>query len=78
MIKAEKPEKVKEAEIEEVLANIQQSRAEYNKVKREVKSGDRAEIDFEGFIDNVKIDQLSSKNHPFIIGTGYFLPDFVL
>ncbi len=70
------PKKVEEKEIEEVLANIQQSRAKYKKINRALKKGDRAEIDFEGKIDGVKIDKLTSKNHPFIIGTGYFLPDF--
>ncbi|MFH1749639.1 MAG: trigger factor [bacterium] len=75
-VKAEKPEKVQTKEVDEVLKNIQQSRAKYNKVDRELKNGDRAEIDFEGKVDNIKVDQLTSKNHPFILGTGYFLPDF--
>ena len=75
-IKKEKPAKVVPKEIEEVLANIQQSRAEYKKVERALKNGDRAEIDFSGSVKGVKIEQLSSKNHPFILGSGYFLPDF--
>ncbi len=75
-IKEEKPEKVQTKEIDEVLKNIQQSRAKYNKVQRDLKNGDRAEIDFEGTVDNVKVDQLTSKNHPFVLGNGYFLPDF--
>lgn len=75
-VKIDKPEKVQPKEVDEVLKNIQRSRAKYNKVSRALQNKDRAEIDFEGKVDNVKVDQLTSKNHPFVLGTGYFLPDF--
>jgi trigger factor len=75
-ITLEKPAQVETKEIDEVVASAQQARATYDKVTRGVKKGDRVEIDFTGKLDGVPLDQLVSKNHPFIIGNDYFLPDF--
>lgn len=75
-VKKVDPEKVSEKEIDKVLDNLRQSHATFEKVTRGAEKGDRVEIDFAGKIGGVKIDKLSSKNHPFIVGEGYFIPEF--
>lgn len=75
-VKRVEAEKVTEKETDEVFNNLRQSHATYEKVERGVENGDRIEVDFTGKIGGVKIDKLTSKNHPFILGKGYFIPEF--
>jgi len=68
--------KITEKEVELALKNLQKSKAEYKKVSRATKRGDRVEIDFEGYLDNVKLEQLTSKNHPIVLGETKLIPGF--
>jgi len=71
-----KPVEADPVRVEGVLKNIQRQQAKFNPVERELKSGDWAEIDFEGKIDGKSFEGGSSKNHPLIVGDNVFLPDF--
>ncbi|MBI2450932.1 MAG: trigger factor [Parcubacteria group bacterium] len=67
---------VKSEEIEKTLHWLQKSRAQHQKVDRPAIKGDLVEIDFEGRIDKILIENGVSKNHPVVLGDGKFLPEF--
>lgn len=67
---------VSEEEISKSIDWLQKSRAKYITVSRPAQAGDRIEIDFEGYCENNKQDELCSRNHPAILGRGYFIPGF--
>ncbi|MBT3865450.1 trigger factor [Candidatus Peregrinibacteria bacterium] len=75
--------KVDKKEVEEVIADMKKYVTEWKDVEREVKKGDRVEIDFEGFEAKEKKDAeakaipgTESKNHPVIVGEGSLVPGF--
>ncbi len=74
-VKAKKVQ-VGEKELKESLVGLQKSYAEYKDKKEAVADGDKIEIDFEGYLKGVKIDQLTSKVHPLVLGEGGFIPGF--
>lgn len=67
---------VEEKEIEETLNWLKKSRTKYSSVERPAKKGDFVEIDFETRLAGVKVENGGSKNHPFVIGEGGFMPGF--
>ncbi|MBN1779317.1 MAG: trigger factor [Candidatus Buchananbacteria bacterium] len=68
--------KVEDKQIEEVLNDLQRRRAKETLANREAKNGDKVEIDFEVFIDNVPIENGAQKNFPLVLGEGSFIPGF--
>lgn len=81
IVVGEKPKVKKEItaedkEIEQSLEWLRQSRAQLITVARGAEKGDRVEIDFVAAKDGVKIDKAESKNHPFVLGEGRFVPGF--
>lgn len=79
-IKIKKPEKsnieVSKEEIENVLQRIQKQLATYTEKKTAVKKGNRVEIDFQGFLKNVPLEDAASKNHPLVIGENMLVKGF--
>jgi trigger factor len=69
-------EKVKEDDVKKILENLQKQKATFVEIDRPAKMGDWAEISFEGSIKKVKIDQMTSKNHPVVLGEGSLIPGF--
>lgn len=67
---------VEEKEIQQSLKWLQKSRAKYITVRREAKEGDRIEIDFQAWLDGVKIKNGESGNHPLILGQSRFVKGF--
>lgn len=67
---------VTEEEVEKVVKYLQNQGATFEPKIGHIEKGDRAEIDFEGFVDQVKKDALSSSNFPLIVGESNFLPGF--
>jgi len=63
-------------EIEQVLSHLARTRAEFKDINRPVKKGDRLEINFEGFDQGVKRENLSSRNYPVILGSKILIPEF--
>jgi len=66
----------KKEEIEQVLSHLQRQHATFKELERPAKAGDRVEIDFEGTERDVKLENLSSKNYPVILGSKVLIPDF--
>lgn len=77
-IKVSKEEvKVSEKEVEEVINDLKKYNTIYKDVDREIKKGDRAEIDFEGFDEQGEsVKNTKSTNHPLIVGEGTLIPGF--
>ncbi len=71
---ASKPQKVESGEIEDALKWLRSSRAKTAGVQRPAKLGDLVEIDFEIRLAGVKLENISSKNQPMILGEGRFVP----
>lgn len=71
------PVKITEKDLEKVLEDMKKRFSEPKAIEREIKKGDRVEIDFEGKTpDGVPLEGTSSKNHPIIVGENTFLEDF--
>ena len=66
----------KKDEIDQVLSHLQRQHATFKEIERPAKEGDRVEIDFEGTERGVKLENLSSKNYPVILGSKVLIPDF--
>ncbi len=77
-IKVKKPlvKKLKPREVDKVLKRLQKMRAKAVTVSRGAQKGDRVEIDFKTYLKNNLIAGGVSRNHPFILGEGQFVPGF--
>jgi len=67
---------VSEDETKKAIDWLLKSRAKYSTIRRPALAGDRVEIDFEGSLAGEKLPEMTSKNHPAILGRGYFMPEF--
>ncbi len=67
---------VTDKEIDEVLQDLQKMRAEEKSVDREVKQGDKVEIDFTIKENGVPIEGGSGKKYPLVLGEKMFIPGF--
>jgi len=76
MAKDKKEISVSDQELNKSLEWLQKSRTKYATVVREAQMGDRVEIDFEGECEGENLPELCSKNHPAVLGRGYFMPGF--
>ncbi len=74
-VKREKP-KVEAKEVQEVLDDLAKQLSKTAKVDRAAKTGDKVEIDFEGFVDGLPFDGNKSEHHPLVLGQGNFVPGF--
>lgn len=68
--------KVEDKEIEEILENLRKMRAKEILVRREIKTGDRAEVDFEMFLAGVPTENGQHQNYPLVIGENRLVPGF--
>ncbi len=71
-----KKHEAKKEEIEKIFKNLQFREAKFNPISRTIKKGDWAEISYEGTIDKVKQENLSSSQYPLIIGENVLLEGF--
>lgn len=71
-----KKHKVDNKKIDDTIKNLQNSRAKLAQVDREAQKGDAVEVNFKTYMDKIPVDQGESKNHPVVIGEGYFVPGF--
>lgn len=71
-----KKEEIKEEDLNKILDNLRKQKANFKEIDRAAKEGDFAEISFEGSLKKVKIDAMSSKHHPLVIGEGSLIPGF--
>jgi len=75
-IKKKKIAEIKNSDVEKILLHLRRQKATFSDVDRGAKAGDRVEISYEGFIDSVKKDAMSAKNHPLVLGEGTLIPGF--
>ncbi len=73
---AAKSLEVTEEEITQELQNLANGRVKLVTVSRAIGKDDSVEIDFVVLVDNVPIENGTSKNHPLVIGKGVFIPGF--
>lgn len=73
---AAKSLEVSEKEISHELEHLANSRVKLVTVARETRKDDSVEVDFTVLMDNVPIENGTSKNHPMVIGKGVFIPGF--
>jgi len=73
---AKKKAEIDSKKIDGSLKELQNSRAKLAKVDRAAKKGDAVEVSFKVSRNKVPIENGESKNHPLIIGEGYFIPGF--
>jgi|GEM_PF-2897965 len=70
--------KLSEEEFAKALLSLQRSRAEYVNVDRPAKLGDFVEVEFEGRVNGLVREELSSKRFPLFLGDGRLLPQLEL
>jgi len=76
-VKEPKKREIKEIDIEKIFDHLKKQKATFKDIAgRGVKKGDRAEIDFEGFLKKVRIDKMCSKNFPMVLGESNMIPGF--
>ncbi len=75
-VKPKEARKAGEEDIKKVFDHFQKQSSTFVEIERPAKKGDRAEINFEGTLKKVRIDQMCSKNHPLILGEGNMIPGF--
>lgn len=71
-----KKETASKEEIDKIIERLKFQSAQFKDIERPLKKGDKAEISFEGFEKNVRLDALCGKNQPIIIGSGALIPGF--
>lgn len=76
IMQEKKEEHVLEKEIDDAIKWLVESRAKYITVSQPAEKGNALEIDFETFLDGVRLEQGDSKGHPLVLGEGKFIPGF--
>lgn len=67
---------VSDAEVEKVLAHLQQQKSTMTDADTPVAQGHWVEISFDGKIDGVSQEKLKSDHHPLVVGSGAMVPGF--
>jgi len=75
-IKPVEKRKAEDKEVEKILNQLMKQKATFKNRDNKILKGDRVDITYDGYIKNVKIDRMCSKNHPLIIGEGTLIPGF--
>jgi trigger factor len=76
-VEIEAPEyNVTEKQVDAQIQRECEKIARWVEVEREVKKGDRATIDYKGFVDDVAFEGGEAEGHPLEIGSGSFIPGF--
>lgn len=63
-------------DVQKTLAELQKMHAKEVAEERAAAKGDKVDVDFQVFVDNVPIEGGTSKNHPVTIGANAFIPGF--
>ncbi|NQT49508.1 trigger factor [Candidatus Kuenenbacteria bacterium] len=68
--------KIEEKEIEKVLNDLKKMKGKEVLENKSAENGDKAELDFETFVDNVAIEGGQAKKHQLVLGEGRMIPGF--
>lgn len=71
-----KPEALEKDAVDKVIESLRKERAELIEANRAVEKGDFAVISYSGSIDGVLQENMSSQNHPLLVGEGRLIPGF--
>jgi len=71
-----KPVKVEEEQVKKVMEDLRKFRRKEILVNREVRKGDKVEVDIDVYQNKIPIDGGMAKNQPIEIGEGHFIPGF--
>lgn len=63
-------------EVEKIIEKLRYRDAKFSEADRAAKNGDKVEVSFDGSIDRVKQENMSSPNYPLIIGSNTLIPGF--
>ena len=76
-VKVEKKEvKVEEAEVDRAIDDLRKMAVKETLVDRPARKGDRAEVDFDAFLDQVPIEGGQGRKYPLVLGEGMMIPGF--
>lgn len=75
-VKPPKKQEANEDEVEKIIDQLRKQKATFKERVDGAQRGDRVEISFSGSLKGVKLDKMSSKNHPLILGEGNLIPGF--
>jgi trigger factor len=75
-VKKEKTPEVPAGELDEVLSSLQYGQAATVVSVEPAKAGDKVEVSFSGYVNNIRLDKLTAKNFTFIIGRDNVIPGF--
>ncbi len=67
---------VSDQEIEQSIKWVLNSRTKIARVNRPVQKGDMVEVDYEGFSDGKKLENVSGQGDKFVVEEGKFIPGF--
>ncbi len=67
---------VTDEDIDRVLENLREQRAEWRTVERAAADGDRVTVDFRGTLDGEPVEGTTGEEHSFVLGAGHMLDDF--
>ncbi len=68
--------KASDEEIERVISHLARQQSDFKSFEGPLEESDRLEMNFEGFEKGVKLENLSSKNYPVILGSKVLIPEF--
>ncbi len=75
-VKRKKIDEIKKDDVEKIVLHLRRQKATFSEVDRGAKFGDRAEINYQGFVDGVKKDEMMAKNQPLVLGDGTLILGF--
>ena len=75
-VKPAKEVKIEEKDIEKVLEDLRKMRAKDSLQDKTTENGDKVELNFDTFVDNVPIDGGQAKKHQLVLGEGRMIPGF--
>jgi trigger factor len=67
---------VTQSDIDAMIENLREQRAQYAAVDREARDTDRVTVDFDGTIDGIAFDGGKGEDVAIVLGEGRMLPDF--
>lgn len=67
---------VSDADIDKMIDNLRQQKAEYKPVERAAKKDDQVKIDFVGKVDGEAFDGGSAEDQELVLGSGQMIPGF--
>src|SRR3989338_3040649 len=70
-----KSAEVKDEEVEKIIQDLREQRADFIPIDRGIAKGDQVEMEYEMYMDNLRTEEGKQKTDKMIIGRGLFLPE---